>query len=134
MSNSMTFVTTRAGLLLATLATTLLAGQPAIAAEEITEIIVTVRQRSESIQDVPGAVTAFTAAEINATGIQRAEDFIYQTPGVSLVANTAEVADAQVNIRGINGTRDAETNYALIIDGILQTNPAALNREYINLR
>ncbi len=134
MSNSMTFATTRAGLLLATMATTLLAGQPAIAAEEITEIIVTVRQRAESIEDVPGSVTAFSSAQIEATGIQRAEDFIYQTPGVSLVANTAEVGDTQVNIRGINGTRDAETNYALIIDGILQTNPAALNREYINLQ
>lgn len=134
MSNSMTFLTTRAGLLLATLATTVLAGQPAMAAEEIAEIIVTVRQRAESIQDVPGSVTAFSAAQIEATGIQRAEDFIYQTPGVSLVANTAEVGDTQVNIRGINGTRDAETNYALIIDGILMTNPAALNREYINLQ
>jgi iron complex outermembrane receptor protein len=135
MSNSRTFVTTRAGLLLATMATTLLAGLPALAQEEeITEIIVTVRQRAESIQDVPGAVTAFSAADIQATGIQRAEDFIYQTPGVSLVANTAEVGDTQVNIRGINGTRDAETNYALIIDGILMTNPAALNREYINLQ
>jgi iron complex outermembrane receptor protein len=79
-------------------------------------------------------VTAFTAADIEATGIERVQDFIYQTPGVSLVANTAEVGDTQVNIRGINGTRDAETNYALIIDGILMTNPAALNREYINLQ
>ena len=56
-----------------------------MAAEEITEIIVTVRQRAESIQDVPGSVTAFSAAQIEATGIQRAEDFISQTPGVSLV-------------------------------------------------
>jgi iron complex outermembrane receptor protein len=119
--------------MLATLAATALAGQPALAAEEIPEIIVTVRQRAESIQDVPGSVTAFSAAQIEASGIQRAEDFIAQTPGVSLV-QAAEVADTQVNIRGINGARDAETNYALIIDGILMTNPAALNREYTNLQ
>jgi iron complex outermembrane receptor protein len=117
----------------ATLGLTVLAGQPAVAADEIAEIIVTVRQRAESIKDVPGAVTAFSSAQIEATGIQRVEDFIYQTPGVSIV-NSAEVADTQVNIRGINGARDAETNYALIIDGILQTNPAALNREYTNLQ
>ena len=141
MSNGKTVVVvvmTRTGLLLATMATTLLTGQPAMAQAgaqgDITEIIVTVRQRAESIQDVPGSVSVFTAADIEATGIQRAEDFIYQTPGVSLVANAAEVGDPQVNIRGINGTRDAEANYALIIDGILMTNPAALNREYINLQ
>jgi len=127
------FVATRTGLMLATVTTTLLAGQPALAAEEITEIIVTVRQRAESIKDVPGSVTAFSEAQIEASGIQRAADFIAQTPGVSLV-QSAEVADTQVNIRGINGARDAETNYALIIDGILMTNPAALNREYTNLK
>lgn len=133
MSGSKSIVATRAGLMVATLATTVIAGQPAMAADEVTEIIVTVRQRAESIQDVPGSVTAFSAAQIEATGIQRAEDFIAQTPGVSLV-QSAEVADTQVNIRGINGARDAETNYALIIDGILMTNPAALNREYTNLK
>lgn len=134
MSNSMALATTRAGLMAVTLATTVLASQPAVAQdEEVTEIIVTVRQRAESIQDVPGSVTAFSAAQIEAAGIQRADDFIAMTPGVSIV-NSAEVADTQVNIRGINGARDAETNYALIIDGVLMTNPAALNREYTNLQ
>ncbi|MBL8202272.1 MAG: TonB-dependent receptor [Chromatiales bacterium] len=133
MSSSRTLVATRAGLTAASLAMTVLAAQPAVAAEEVTEIIVTVRQRAESIQDVPGSVTAFSAAQIEAAGIQRADDFIAMTPGVSIV-NSAEVADTQVNIRGINGARDAETNYALIIDGVLMTNPAALNREYTNLQ
>ena len=35
----------------------------------------------------------------------------------------------QVDIRGINTGRDAETNFALVIDGVLQTNPNALNQE-----
>ena len=62
MSNSRALAATRAGLMLASLTTTLLAAQPARAAEdEVTEIIVTVRQRAESIQDVPGSVTAFSA-------------------------------------------------------------------------
>ncbi len=134
MSNSRALMATRAGLMLAALAATVLAAPPAMAAaEEVTEIIVTVRQRAESIQDVPGSVTAFSAAQIEASGIERAGDFIAMTPGVSLV-QAAEVADTQVNIRGINGARDAETNYALIIDGVLMTNPAALNREYTNLQ
>lgn len=114
---------------------TALAGQASAQApaDGIEEIIVTVRQRAESIQDVPGSVTAFSQSRIESSGIERARDFIAQTPGVSIV-NAAEVADSQVNIRGINGARDAETNYALIIDGILMTNPAALNREYTNLQ
>ena len=35
----------------------------------------------------------------------------------------------QVTIRGINTGRDAETNFALVVDGVLQTNPNALNQE-----
>jgi iron complex outermembrane receptor protein len=55
------------------------------------------------------------------------------TPGVSMVSS-AEVGDTQVNIRGINGARDAENSFAFIVDGILMTNPAAFNREYGDLR
>lgn len=96
------------------------------------EVIVTARQREESLKDVPVTVTAFTQTDIERQGIERAEDFIALTPGVSMV-DSAEVGDTQVNIRGINGARDAENSFALIIDGILQTNPSAFNREYADL-
>ena len=100
---------------------------------EIEEIIVTARRRSERLQDVPGSVTVITASVIESAGIRRPEHFIALTPGVTMV-NAASVADTQVNIRGINGARDAETSFAYVLDGILHTNPAALNREYTNLQ
>lgn len=101
-------------------------------ASAIEEIIVTARRREESLQDVPGTVTALSGETIQRAGVQRAEDFISLTPGVSLV-DAAEVGDTQVNIRGINGARDAENSFAFIIDGVLYTNPAAFNREYTDL-
>lgn len=61
------------------------------------------------------------------------KNFIFLTPGVSLV-DAAEVGDAQVSIRGINGSRDAEANFAFIVNGILHTNPSAFNREFANLQ
>jgi len=73
------------------------------------EIIVTARQREERIEDVPVTITAFTQTDIRNAGIERPQDFIALTPGVSQV-QTAEVGDMQVNIRGINTGRDAETN------------------------
>ncbi len=99
---------------------------------QIEEVIVTARQRSESLQDVPASITAFTESDLERIGVQRAEDFISLTPGVSIV-NTVEVGDSQVNIRGLNGARDGETNFAFILDGVLYTNPSAFNREYANL-
>jgi iron complex outermembrane receptor protein len=95
---------------------------------QIEEIVVTARQRAEKIEDVPVSITAFTQTEIKNAGIERPQDFIALTPGVSQV-QTAEAGDMQVNIRGINTGRDAETNFALVVDGVLQTNPNALNQE-----
>lgn len=97
------------------------------------DIIVTARRREESLKDVPGTVTALTSTTLESAGVQRAADFIRLTPGVSLVA-AAEVGDTQVNIRGINGARDAENSFAYVLDGVLYTNPAAFNREYTDLR
>lgn len=122
------------GLALAAAIAALTTSAPALAQEDnVNEIIVTVRQRAEAIEDVPGAVVNFASEDIQRLGLERARDFVNQTPGVSIVQTSAEVGDSQVNIRGINGARDAETNYALVIDGILMTNPSALNREYTNL-
>jgi iron complex outermembrane receptor protein len=126
------------GLTVAAAVAAALSGQSAFAqqasAEVLEEVVVTTaRQRAERLQDVPASITAITADTLEAAAVQRAGDFIRLTPGVSLV-QAAEVADAQVNIRGINGARDAENSFALIIDGVLQTNPAAFNREYSDLQ
>ncbi|MCG8442881.1 MAG: TonB-dependent receptor plug domain-containing protein, partial [Caulobacterales bacterium] len=82
---------------------------------------------------MPATITAITAETIERAGVERAEDFIALTPGVTIV-DAAEVGDTQVNIRGINGARDAENSFAFILDGVLQTNPAAFNREFTDLQ
>jgi iron complex outermembrane receptor protein len=121
-------------------AATILTGQLASAQEtpstgEVMEevVVTTARQREEVLQDVPATVTAITSDTLEAAAVERAADFVRLTPGVSLV-QTAEVADSQINIRGINGARDAENSFALIVDGVLQTNPASFNREYSDLQ
>ena len=105
---------------------------PSVAMAQLEEVVVTARARAESLQDVPATVTAFTESQIENMGVERAEDFIYMTPGVTFV-NTVEVGDSSLSIRGINGARDAETNFAFIVDGVLYTNPSAFNREYPDL-
>ena len=105
---------------------------PSVALAQLEEVVVTARARAESLQDVPATVTAFTEGQIENMGVARAEDFVYMTPGVTFV-NSVEVGDSQLAIRGINGARDAETNFAFIVDGILYTNPSAFNREYPDL-
>lgn len=88
------------------------------------EIVVTARRAEESLQDVPASVTVLTESALESSGINSVEGIVALTPGVSIVTNTAEVGDTQINIRGINGARDAENNVALVVDGILKTNTA----------
>ncbi|MDF8334660.1 TonB-dependent receptor [Novosphingobium cyanobacteriorum] len=91
-------------------------------------IIVTARRQNERLQDVPASVSVLTAQALANTGATAAADFVNLTPGVTIVTGTAEAGDTQINIRGINGARDAESSVALVVDGILKTNTAQLNQ------
>ena len=100
---------------------------------ELEEIIVTARKRQESLQDVPIAVSVFTEDQIESAGIQRPADFISKIPNVTIV-DTANVGDTQVSIRGIVSTRDAESTFAYVVDGVLITNPNGFNEELLDVQ
>ena len=102
-------------------------------ASAIDEVTVTARKRAESLQDVPIAITAFTEETIERAGIERPADFISLMPNVTIV-DTANVGDTQVSIRGIVSTRDAESTFAYVVDGILSTNPNSFNEELVDVR
>jgi iron complex outermembrane receptor protein len=112
------------------------AAAPAAAGEatDSGEIIVTARRVNETLSEVPASVTAFSAETIRNANIQTASDFVQLTPGVTIVSSTAEAGDTQINIRGINGARDAESSVALVVDGILKTNTAALDQNQGTIR
>ena len=112
--------------ILASIATT------SVAEIAIEEIVVSARKRAENLQEVPIAVSAFTEAQIESAGIQRPGDFIGLMPNVTLV-DSANVGDTQVSIRGIVSTRDAESTFAYVVDGVLVTNPNGFNEELMDV-
>nr|WP_156256503.1 TonB-dependent receptor [Sandarakinorhabdus oryzae] len=121
------------GLLLAT--SPALAQQAAAAADDDAgEILVTARRNTERLIDVPATVSVITAETLAATGTFRTQELVQLTPGVTIVSGTAEAGDTQINIRGLNGARDAESSVALVVDGILKTNTAQLNQVQGTLR
>ena len=101
---------------------------------ESPEIIVTARRQNERLVDVPASVSVLDADSLAKTGVDNAQGFAQLTPGVTIVTGTAEAGDTQINIRGINGARDAESSVALVVDGILKTNTAQLNQTQGTLR
>lgn len=118
------------------LAAPFLLAAPAIAQEAPAEddIIVTALRTDQRAVDVPASVTVLTAETIAQARLFTADDFVQLTPGVTIVTGTAEAGDTQINIRGLNGARDAEPSVALVVDGILKTNTAQLNQRQGALR
>ena len=103
-----------------------------LAEPTLEEVVVSARKVDENLQDVPIAMSVFTSSDIEDAGIERPEDFIALTPNV-VMANTVNVGDTLVTIRGLTYTRDAESNFAFVVDGVLKTNPNAFNRELLDI-
>ena len=122
-------------LLAVTTAITAVSAPSALAQESrfaIEEVVVTARKRSENLQEVPIAISAIDAQTMERAGVERAGDYISLIPNVTLV-DTANAGDTQVSIRGIVSTRDAESTFAYVVDGVLSTNPNSFNEELFDV-
>jgi iron complex outermembrane receptor protein len=96
-------------------------------------IVTTARRREESFQDVPIAITVFTEEDIETAGIQRPQDFVALTPNVTLV-ETQNQGTSFLTIRGVSQARNSEPSAAIIVDGVLLTNPAQLTQELFDVQ
>ena len=116
---------------LAAAISTVLIADFAIAQNE--SILVTARRRAESFGDVPISITAFSEDQIEAAGITRPQDFIGLTPNVTLV-ETQNQGTSFLTIRGISQARNSEPSAAILVDGVLLTNPAQLTQELFDIQ
>ena len=107
---------------------------PAMAAQDtLEEIVVTARKRDEAFRDVPMTVNVFTEEAIEAAGIQRPADFIAQVPNMTLV-ETQNAGNAFVVVRGVSQARNSEPSVAVLVDGVLETNPAEFNKQLFDIQ
>jgi len=105
---------------------------PAQDAVTLEEIVVTARKRDESLHDVPVAVNAFSAAEIESAGIGRPQDFIALTPNMTMV-QTQNQGTSFITVRGISQARNSEPSVAVLIDGVALANPSQFNQELFDV-
>jgi iron complex outermembrane recepter protein len=94
-------------------------------------IIVTARKRSEDIQSVPIAITAYTAKDLESRNISNLSDFSNSTPGVA-ITSIAGGTFLSVFVRGLapaNTANDLNTEpqNGTFIDGIYQTSRNTLD-------
>jgi iron complex outermembrane recepter protein len=98
----------------------------------VEEIVVTARGRDENLQDVPLAVTAFSAQAIADRKIEGAADFLSATPNISI--NLSQSAGVSfITVRGVSQVRNGESPVAVVIDGVQQVTSRQLTQELFDL-
>lgn len=94
---------------------------------QVEEVVVTAQRRAERLQNVPIAVTATTAAQLQNAGVSSTQELTMVTPGLSFPQTAGY---AQPRIRGVGSSVDGpgfEPPVATYIDGVyLVAAPASL--------
>ena len=75
---------------------------PAMAQGAIDEIVVTARKKSESLQDVPVAVSALGEKQLDELGVDVFTDYLVQMPGIT--AGRSGPGQNTIYIRGVAST------------------------------
>jgi iron complex outermembrane receptor protein len=105
-------------LLVASAASALIAGAPALAQPSqssasgqvgLDEVVVTAQRRTERLQDVPIAVTAFSEQALQAAQIEETTDLVRFTPSVTGGLNTGTGSALTFYIRGLGSTEQIAT-------------------------
>ena len=88
-------------------------------AQVIEEIVVTARKRSENAQDVPAAVAAFSAEDLEERGIDNIIEAARPTPNVTINEPNGLIAGAiQVFIRGIGNDPGFDQGVGVYVDDV----------------
>ena len=91
------------------------------------EIIVTSRFRSESLQDVPDSITAFSADRIEKLGITDIDGFINQTPNF-IVRETFRAGVTFITIRGVTTGQQGFAPITYTVDGVKAATLDSINQ------
>ncbi|MDP7418796.1 MAG: TonB-dependent receptor [Gammaproteobacteria bacterium] len=89
---------------------------PVSAIAALEEIVVTTRKREENLQEVPIAVQAITAEQIERQGIKSLTEVAKLSPSVQFDTSFGP-QDTRITIRGLSNTR-GRSNVAFLVDGI----------------
>jgi len=99
----------------------------------VEEIVVTARKKAENLQDVPMAISAFSADGIERRGIDNLSDVAAFTPGLTFSNLFGEFLSVPV-IRGVAPTAIfGENNVAVFIDGVFVSGREGINAAQLDL-
>lgn len=104
-------------------------------AVQLEEIVVTARKRKETLQDVPVAVTAFGANQMEQQGFTGLEDIAGKTPGFTFEGYISGGAHAAPVVRGLAQTfiNNRVQNVSFFLDGVYLQRQSMMNIGMIDM-
>ncbi len=132
------------GSVAALLTATILAGTPSVAwaqqgedtAQEATapdgDIVVTARNKTERLQDVPLTINVLSGEQLINEGIRDLKDISFKTPGLIINGGGSETL-TRPSIRGLPSTSESDPTVAIFYDGAILPSSAANNIAMIDL-
>lgn len=93
------------------------------------EVVVTATKRAQNLQEVPDAVTAFSANDIEQAQIRSVADFARLTPNLSISEISQSPGVQFISIRGVTQLSNGEAPVAVIVDGVQVSSTAAITQQ-----
>ena len=101
----------------------------------LADIVVTARKRSESVQDVPVAVTAIAGEMVEKLDLTSIEKIAARTPNLN-VGRASNGSGAQLTLRGIGSSSTSigiEQSVAVVVDGVYYGQGRIINEGFFDL-
>ena len=95
-------------------------------ADSIEEVVTTARRRTESVSDVPIAISAFSGNDLEEKGINNIEFLEELVPGLSIGNSIFAQNSVAIGIRGLGATRSSaqwDQKIAVYVDDAYQIRP-----------
>jgi len=111
-------------------------GAPPAVSQELEEIVVTAQKRSESLQDVPLSITAFSGSEVRNLGIDSTLDLALYTPSLTMGQNSGDGDFPFISIRGVSQRDFSDINEspsAVYIDEFYKANLIGLDQQVFDM-
>jgi iron complex outermembrane receptor protein len=99
----------------------------------IERVEVSAQRRVEPLQEVPAAVSALTAGQLEARGVTTTQDFVAAIPNMSFDQSFTHL-NSFVVLRGVTQINNADSPVAIVVDGVPQNNQKQFRMNLFDLQ
>ncbi|MGC4252748.1 MAG: TonB-dependent receptor [Sphingobium sp.] len=111
------------------------ASREPISRQDASDIIVTARQRAESVQNIPVAVSAYSEKQLETYGMSGLEKIADSTPNL-IIARGSSGGGVDIRIRGIGSSFSSvgiEQSVAVVVDGAFYAKGRIINEAFVDV-